>query len=175
MAACAKCGATLKEGEAFCGSCGAAVGTTAPGAGAPATPKPVSTAPAAGSGAAAPSGAPAAASSAGMASNVAGALAYVTIIPAILFIVLEQFKSDKFVRFHAFQSLFFQLGLLVCWIPIMIVGWIPFIGWLVLILGVIVLGLGGFGTWIFLVFKAYNNEKFELPVVGKMAAEQAAK
>jgi uncharacterized membrane protein len=130
-------------------------------------------APAAGGGA--PAGAPAAASSSGMASNVAGALAYFTIIPAILFIVLEQFKNDKFVRFHAFQSLFFQLAIFVCWIPLMIVGWIPFIGWLILILGFLVLGLGGFGCWVFMVFKAYSNEKFELPVLGKFAAEQAAK
>jgi uncharacterized membrane protein len=160
MAKCAKCGADLNEGVTFCISCGANVaaadGGTAPpsGGGAPAV---------------------ATASSSGMSSNVAGALAYFTIIPAILFIVLEQFKNDKFVRFHAFQSLFFQLGIFVCWIPIMIVGWIPFIGWLILILGMLVLGLGGFACWIFLVFKAYSNEKFELPVIGKLAAEQAAK
>lgn len=57
----------------------------------------------------------------------------------------------------------------------MIVGWIPFIGWLILALGMVVLGLGGFACWILLVFKAYSNEKFELPVIGKLAAEQAAK
>lgn len=146
MAACAKCGGDLKDGATFCGSCGAPVAAAAGSA-----------------------------SSSGMSSNVAGALAYFTIIPAILFIVLEQFKSDKFVRFHAFQSLFFQLGIFVCWIPIMIVGWIPFIGWLILILGMLVLGLGGFVCWVLLVFKAYNNEKFELPVIGKIAAEQASK
>ncbi|HLY60046.1 MAG TPA: zinc-ribbon domain-containing protein [Terriglobia bacterium] len=158
MAACAKCGAELKEGATFCGSCGAPVAAPA------AAPASGGGAPAAGS-----------ASSAGMASNVAGALAYFTIIPAILFIVLEQFKNDKFVRFQAFQSLFFQLGIFVCWIPIMIVGWIPIIGWLILLLGMLVLGLGGFACWVFLVFKAYSNERFELPVIGKLAAEQAAK
>lgn len=160
MAACAKCGADLKEGATFCGSCGASVAGAAPAA-------------TASGGAAAP--AAKAASSGGMTSNVAGALAYFTIIPAILFIVLEQFKQDKFVRFHAFQSLFFQLGIFVCWIPLMIVGWIPFIGWLILLLGMLVLGLGGFVCWIFLVYKAYSNEKFELPFLGKLAAEQAAK
>lgn len=159
MAACAKCGTELKEGATFCGSCGAPVAAAAGAA-----PSSGGSAPAAGS-----------ASSTGMSSNVAGALAYFTIIPAILFIVLEQFKHDKFVRFQAFQSLFFQLGIFVCWIPIMIVGWIPFIGWLILLLGMLVLGLGGFACWVFLVFKAYSNERFELPVIGKLAAEQAAK
>ena len=44
---------------------------------------------------------------AGLTDNVAGALAYLTIIPAILFLVLEPFNKRRFVRFHAFQSIFF--------------------------------------------------------------------
>ncbi len=162
MAACAKCGATLAEGATFCGSCGTAVGPTA--------------APASGGGAAAGA---AAASSTGMASNVAGALAYVTIIPAILFIVLEQFKQDKFVRYHAFQSLFFHIAWIVLIIGMMIVGailaFIPVLGWILDLLLWLAIGLGGFVCWVFLVFKAYNNEKFQLPVIGKFAEEQAAK
>lgn len=158
MAACAKCGATLAEGATFCGSCGTPVGAA-------------SAAPA--SGGAAP------AASTGMASNVAGALAYVTLIPAILFIVLDQFKQDKFVRFHAFQSLFFQIAWIVLVIGMMIVGailaFIPVLGWILDLLLWLAIGLGGFVLWIFLVFKAYSNEKFQLPVIGKIAAEQAAK
>lgn len=160
MAACVKCGAALNEGAVFCGSCGTPVAAAGP---------------APSSGGAAPGGAPGAASSGGLTSNVAGALAYFTIIPAILFIVMDPYNKDRFIRFHAFQSLFFQIALLICWVPVWIVGWIPIIGWLILILGILVLGLGGFIVWIFLVFKAYNNLKFELPVIGKMAAEQAAK
>ena len=95
MAACAKCGTALAEGATFCGSCGTAV--TAAGA-APA------------SGGAAPTGAPAAASSGGLTSNVAGALAYLTIIPAIIFLVADPYKQDRFVRFHAFQCLFLAAG-----------------------------------------------------------------
>lgn len=44
----------------------------------------------------------------GLEDNVAGALAYVTIIPAIVFLVLEPFNRKRFVRFHAFQCLFFR-------------------------------------------------------------------
>lgn len=164
MAACAKCGATLAEGATFCGSCGTAVGA-APAASA--------------SGGAAPTGAAAPAAGTGMASNVAGALAYVTLIPAILFIVLEQFKSDKFVRFHAFQSLFFQIAWIVLIIGMTIVGailaFIPVLGWILDLLLWLAIGLGGFVCWVFLVFKAYSNEKFQLPVIGKFAEEQAAK
>lgn len=163
MAACAKCGATLAEGATFCGSCGTAVGAAV-------------AAPATGGGAAAGA---APATSTGMASNVAGALAYVTIIPAILFIVLEQFKQDKFVRYHAFQSLFFHIAWIVLIIGMMIVGailaFIPVLGWILDLLLWLAIGLGGFVCWVFLVFKAYNNEKFQLPVIGKFAEEQAAK
>jgi len=34
-------------------------------------------------------------------------VAYITIIPAIIFLVMEPYNKNKFVRFHAFQSLFF--------------------------------------------------------------------
>ncbi len=46
----------------------------------------------------------------GLTDNVAGALAYVTIIPAIVFLVLEPFNRKRFVRFHAFQSIFFFIA-----------------------------------------------------------------
>ena len=42
---------------------------------------------------------------------MAGALAYlVGAITGILFLVIDPFKSDRFVRFHAFQSIFFNLA-----------------------------------------------------------------
>jgi uncharacterized membrane protein len=115
----------------------------------------------------------------GLADNVAGALAYVTIIPAILFLVMEPYNRNRFIRFHSFQNLFFCAA----WIGIMIVmlivhlilAFIPVVGWILSILLSIVVWLGVVGLWIFLVYKAYNNEMFELPVIGKLAAEQAAK
>ncbi len=84
MAFCAKCGAQMAEGTTFCGSCGAAVAGWS----------------------AAPAAAPSAAST-GMTSNVAGALAYFAFIPAIVFLVVDPYKNDKFVRFHSFQSIFY--------------------------------------------------------------------
>ncbi len=137
MAACAKCGAALAEGAVFCPSCGQSVGAAG------AAPLSVG---------AAPAGAPAAASSGGLTSNVAGALAYFTIIPAIIFLVAEPYKNDKFVKFHAFQCLFVAAAAFVIYFCLAI-----------------------FATVVFSAYKAYNNEKFELPVIGKLAAEQAAK
>ena len=160
MAACAKCGTALAEGATFCGSCGTAV--TAAGA-APA------------SGGAAPTGAPAAASSGGLTSNVAGALAYLTIIPAIIFLVADPYKQDRFVRFHAFQCLFLAAGAFVIYFCLGIFAIIPVIGWIVGLLLIPLVGLTIFATVVFSAYKAYNNEKFMIPVIGKLAAEQAAK
>ena len=109
---------------------------------------------------------------AGLADNVAGALAYVTIIPAILFLVLEPFNRKRFVRFHAFQCLFFALAWFVLEIGLAFVGHIPFLGWATVLLWPLI-GLAGFVIWLILVIKAYQGQMFKLPVIGDMAEQQA--
>lgn len=159
MAFCAKCGAQMADGTTFCGSCGAPAGGAA----------------------VSPPSAPAATASTGggLAPNMAGALAYVTIIPAILFLVLDPYNKDRFIKFHAIQCLFFAASMLVLSIAMMIVGFIlafvPVVGWLISMLLWLTLWLGSIGLVIFLIYKAYNGEKFHLPVIGKLAEEQAAK
>jgi uncharacterized membrane protein len=116
---------------------------------------------------------------AGLTPNVAGALAYlVGAITGILFLVIDPFKADRFVRFHAFQSIFFNLAWIAFWIVWMIVG---------LMLGAISHGLffiiqlpinllvtvGGFCVWIYLMYSAYQGKTFQLPVIGALAATQA--
>lgn len=114
----------------------------------------------------------AAAPAAGLADNVAGALAYVTIIPAILFLVLEPFNKKRFIRFHSFQCLFFAIAWTVLWIVLAFIGHIPFLGWATLLLWPLV-GLAGFVIWLILVIKAYQGQMFKLPVIGDMAEQQA--
>jgi uncharacterized membrane protein len=155
MAFCAKCGGQLGEGVTFCASCGAPAGGGA-----------VAAAPAAGTGS-------------GLAPNVAGALAYVTIIPAILFLVMDPYNKDKFIKFHAFQCLFFAATMFVLSIAMMFVGFIlafiPVVGWILDMLIWLTIGLGSLILVIFMIYKAYNNEKFMLPVIGKLADQQASK
>lgn len=157
MAACAKCGATLAEGAAFCGSCGAPAGAAPAAAGA------------------APGGAPAAASSGGLAPNVAGALAYFTIIPAIIFLVAEPYNKDRYIKFHAFQCLFLAAGTFAVYLALAIFAMIPIVGWIVGILLFPLLGLAIFVVVVFTMYKAYNNQKFLIPVIGKLAEQQASK
>jgi len=107
-----------------------------------------------------------------MTDNVAGMVAYITIIPAIVFLVMEPYNKNKFVRFHAFQSLFFNLAWIVLWVALSIVGMIPIIGWLTLILWPLI-GLGGLVVWIMLLIKANKGEKWKLPMIGDIAEKQA--
>jgi uncharacterized membrane protein len=169
MANCTKCGAELKPGAAFCGSCGTPV---AAGSGAP--PASPASAPSAAPG----GGATPAAAGSGMTSNVAGALTYVLgFITGIIFLVIEPYKNDKFVRFHAFQSIFFNAGLIAFWIVwsilAAILGTLTFgvLGLVMALIGMVI-ALVVFGFWIFLMYKAYNNEQFMIPFIGELAKKQ---
>jgi uncharacterized membrane protein len=109
---------------------------------------------------------PAAAAS-GLADNAAGALAYVTIIPAILFLLIEPYNKRPFVRFNAFQC----IGLILSWIVLGIIcGIIPVLGWFVL---APLVGLTMLIIFIYCIVKTYGGTKVVLPVIGKYAEQFA--
>ena len=150
MSYCQTCGAAFADGATFCPSCSARPQAMA---------------------------SPAAAS--GLTANTAAALAYLAgIITGILFLVIDPYKRDGFVRFHAFQSIFFNIAWIVLWMAWMIVG---------LVLGAVTKGLffllqvpidlvlmvGGFALWVFLMYSAYQGKMPRLPVIGALAAKQA--
>jgi uncharacterized membrane protein len=172
MSFCQTCGTSLPDGSPTCSACGATQGAAAaPGPIPGAIPGPIpGTIPAA---------APLPAAGAGLTPNVAGALAYlVGAITGILFLVIDPFKTDRFVRFHAFQSIFFNLAWIAFWILWTIIG---------LMLGAISHGLffiiqlpinlllfvGGFCLWAYLMYTAYQGKTFQIPVIGALAASQA--
>jgi len=100
-------------------------------------------------------------SSTGLDENVAGLLCYVLgWVSGLVFVLLEQ--ENKFVRFHAMQSIYVFGTLTVAGI---IIGWIPFIG------GVIagLIGLLGFVLWIVLIIKAYQGVQFKVKWAGDFA------
>jgi uncharacterized membrane protein len=109
---------------------------------------------------------------AGLTDNVAGALAYLTIIPAIVFLVIEPFNKKRFVRFHAFQCIFFWVAWTVLWIGLSIIAHIPFLGWATYLVWPLI-SLVGFVIWLILVLKAYQGQMFKLPVIGDLAQQQA--
>ena len=103
--------------------------------------------------------------STGMQANVEALLCYVFgWISGLIFYLIE--KENKYVRFHAMQSLVTFAALNILWVILMVV---PVVGWaLIPILGIVQLIL-----WILLMVKAYQGEKFKLPLSGDVAEKNA--
>ena len=163
MPFCSSCGADI-AGVKFCSKCGqpaeeaSTTASEAPGA---AAAPPAPSAPAA----------PVAND------NVLGAVAYVTIIPAIIFLLLEPYNKNKFIRFHSLQCLLLAGSLIVLntgnIILGLILGSVPFVGWILSVGLSFAIMIGGLGAWIIALIKAYNGEEFRLPVIGNIAAQHA--
>ncbi len=109
---------------------------------------------------------PQASAQSGLTDNAAGALAYVTFIPAIIFLLVEPYNRNSFVKFHSWQSIF--LGIAAFAID-MVLTVIPVVGWIIIPF----VGLGFLVLWIIVILKALKGERFQLPIIGKFAAQQA--
>ena len=111
--------------------------------------------------------------------NVVGALTYLAgFVTGIVFLVLDPYKSNSFVRFHAFQSIFFNVALVAFWIIWMILSAVltPLtagIFGLIALPVMLIFSVAAFGIWIFLMYQAYHQSLFKLPIVGRFAAEHA--
>ena len=103
--------------------------------------------------------------STGLEENVAGLLCYVLgWISGLVFFLIE--KENRFVRFHALQSII-VFGILN--IASILIGWIPIIG---AVIGGLI-GLLALVLWIILMIKAYQGEKFKLPWAGDVAEKNS--
>jgi uncharacterized membrane protein len=107
--------------------------------------------------------------STGLAPNLAGALAYVLgPLTGVLFLVIE--KENRFVRYHAAQSVVVGIALVAVSIGLSIVGAIlavvPFIGWLISLMLTMTLALGGFLLWVTLMLRAFAGQEWEVPLIG---------
>jgi uncharacterized membrane protein len=111
-------------------------------------------------------------SSSGLAPNVAGALAYVLgIITGVIFLVVE--KENRFVRFHAAQSIAITLVLTVVSIGLSILSsvlvFVPILGLIVAALLSIGLAFATFVLWVLLMWRAYQGREWEVPFAGGIA------
>ena len=105
--------------------------------------------------------------------NLLGALAYVTLIPAMVFLLIEPYKRDRFVRFHSFQSLLLAGAgialMVVLKLLFSILSLIPWLGYLIAWLSIVVVIMGWGILWIVLLIKALQGEFFQLPWLGDWA------
>ena len=117
-----------------------------------------------------------AAAGGGLDDNLASALAYIPIV-AIVWLIIEPYNRNRTVRFHSFQSIFFAVACVAIWIVELILtailSVIPVLGTIVGVLLGLGVSLALFIVWIFLIYKAFKEEKFLLPVIGPLAEKQA--
>jgi len=165
MAFCVQCGAEAPGN--FFPRCGASLAEPAAAGGYTA------------SGAQAGYASPPPAAAAGMSDNTASALCYlVGLVTGIIFLVMAPYNKNKTVRFHAFQSIFFHVGIIVAMIGLTILGTFLSLlthglaGLLTLVLWPLFM-LAIFALWLYLMWAAYNNKMVVLPIVGPLAQKQA--
>ena len=148
MAFCNMCGAAIPDNSTMCAAC-ASRAAAAP-----------------------PASAPIAVSTAGTSDNGIAAIAYFTLIPAVVFMVLEPYNKSRYVRYHAWQSLLFNVAWIALWIVLRTIVHIPLFGWLTILTWPVII-IGGFIVWLVLVLKASQGQMFKLPVLGDIAEKQA--
>jgi uncharacterized membrane protein len=146
MAFCAKCGSELGEGVAVCPKCGAQQGAAAPAGGA--------------------------AAGTGIQENVAGLLCYVMgWVTGLVFFLIDK---RPFVRFHAAQSIVIFGGITVLyWVLSILFSFGGLAGWAILSLVFTVIWLGSVVLWILCMVKAYQGQRFEVPIAADFAKKLA--
>jgi len=146
MAFCPSCGAPV-EGR-YCAKCGTAVDPADPKV-TPAVNMPPLSAP-------------------GLPENTAAALCYLLgLVSGIIFLVLEPYNKNKLIRFHAFQSIFLHVAVIIVWVALRTI--LPWGVWR--LIGLI--DLAFFILWVYLMLQTFQGKKVVLPVIGDLAAKQA--
>ena len=107
-------------------------------------------------------------SQAGLSENAASGLAYVTIIPAIVFLIVEPFNRMPLVRFHSWQSIFLAIAWIAADVVTIILRQLPFIGWTMWFITPLI-GLAFFILWLIVLINAFNGKRFKLRIVGDLA------
>lgn len=136
---CSGCGSPLPSAGSFCPACGTRQAT-----------KPVL------------------GTTGGMPDRIAGALAYLTVLPAVFFLLREPFKRNRFIRFHSWQSIMLAAVTVLLFTTVVLA-----MGRVAMILAGAILAVGWFILWLVLIVKALQGEMFELPLLGKLAEKQS--
>ncbi len=111
--------------------------------------------------------------STGLEPNIASLLAYAFGWLSGLILYLMETENRE-VRFHAAQSILLSIAVLVIYIPLFILGFIPIIG-LVAWLASLALAVAAVALWIYMLVQAWNLNHVKLPMIGDMAEQWAAR
>jgi len=111
--------------------------------------------------------------------NVARALCYLLgFITGIVFLNLEPYRKRPSIRFHAFQSIFFSIGLIAlsfALITILLTLESAIQLWFIFLPLRLLIGFTGLVLWLFCMYKAYTEESYQLPVVGEFVLKEATR
>ena len=110
--------------------------------------------------------------------RVLGTLAYIGLLPALVFLAVPAVRRNSFIRFHSWEAVFFSgssilLGLALRLLFVLF-SLLPIVGFLLAWLS---LGIGALGIvtlWVVLAVKAAQGQRYELPLIGPLAAEFAS-
>ena len=120
-------------------------------------------------GSAKPAAKPALGKTGGIPDRLAGALAYAFLLPAIFFLLRPPFSRNRFIRFHAWQSV------LLTAVTVIVFGvLLSLMGRVLVIFASFIIALGCFILWLVLIVKALQGEMFELPLLGRLADRQSS-
>jgi uncharacterized membrane protein len=159
MATCAECGSTISEDAAFCSACGSSVHAHSDSESMQRSVESGTNT---------------------LSSNVAAMLAYLLgLLTGIIFLSLEPYKRDPFIRFHAFQSICYSVVVIAFWIIWNNLAYLGYISlgvfWVFVRMMGALISMALFFYWLFLMYKAYNKERYVIPVIGEFASNLARK
>lgn len=110
----------------------------------------------------------------GLSDNTIGAIAYFTPIMPFFFLAIRRYNKRPYVRFHAWQSLLFNVfAISLGYILIHVLPFFTFLGLRVLVVLAVIPALTAFLLWLWCVISALHGKRLKLPILGNWADEQA--
>ena len=108
-----------------------------------------------------------------------GALAYIGLVPAVILLLIPTLRGNRFVRFHSWQSVLFTIASALMGLALklffVILAILPVVGFLLAWLSLGIGSIGIFILWILLVVKAALGHSYQLPLIGPLAEQLAAR
>jgi uncharacterized membrane protein len=110
----------------------------------------------------------------GLSDNSISALAYFTPVMAVFFLAIRRYNKRPYVRFHAWQSLVFNVYMIFFgYVLFYVLRSSAFLGPRVVLLVICLVALVTFLVWLWCVIGAWNGKRVKLPIIGNWADEQA--
>jgi uncharacterized membrane protein len=108
----------------------------------------------------------------GLTDDAASGLAYLTIIPAIIFLVVAPYNTNPKIKFHAWQSISIAIAWFAAWVVVVVVGFIPIVNFIDIVL-VPVVWIGFIVLLLIAMIQAFQGKRFRIPILADFAEKQA--